>query len=71
MLPTMLEHNRKQAGWSVGRAAWELGVSIREYRELEAGRSITDRTDTSLRQCGPARRRERFLEALRSPRRAG
>jgi DNA-binding XRE family transcriptional regulator len=37
MLPTMLEHDRKQAGWSVGRAAWELGVSIQEYRELEAG----------------------------------
>ena len=26
-----------RAGWSVARAAWELGVSIREYRELEAG----------------------------------
>jgi predicted transcriptional regulator len=37
MLPTMLEHERRQAGWSVGRAAWALGVSIREYRELEAG----------------------------------
>jgi hypothetical protein len=36
-LPGMLEHDRKQAGWSVGRAAWELGVSIREYRQLEAG----------------------------------
>ncbi len=35
--PGMLEHNRKQAGWSVGRAAWRLGVSIPEYRELEAG----------------------------------
>jgi hypothetical protein len=35
--PGMLEHDRKQAGWSVGRAAWELGVSIQEYRELEAG----------------------------------
>jgi hypothetical protein len=23
--------------WRVGRAAWELGVTIREYRELEAG----------------------------------
>ena len=33
----MLEHERKRAGWSAGRAAWELGVSIREYRELEAG----------------------------------
>lgn len=37
MLPTMLEHDRKRAGWSVGRAAWQLGVGIREYRELEAG----------------------------------
>ena len=37
MLPKMLEQDRTQAGWSVGRAAWELGVSIREYRELEAG----------------------------------
>ena len=36
-LPGMLEHERKRAGWSAGRAAWELGVSIREYRELEAG----------------------------------
>ena len=35
--PKMLEHDRKQAGWSVGQAAWRLGVSVREYRELEAG----------------------------------
>jgi transcriptional regulator with XRE-family HTH domain len=33
----MLEHDRKQAGWSVARTAYELGVSIRDYRELEAG----------------------------------
>lgn len=38
MLPTMLEHDRTQPGWSVGQAAWRLGVSIREYRELEAGK---------------------------------
>ncbi len=37
MLPKMLEDDRRRAGWRVGRAAWELGVSIREYRELEAG----------------------------------
>jgi len=37
MLPNMLEHDRKQAGWSVGQAAWRLGVSPREYRELETG----------------------------------
>jgi transcriptional regulator with XRE-family HTH domain len=33
----MLEHDRKRAGWSVGEAAWRLGVSVREYRKLEAG----------------------------------
>jgi predicted transcriptional regulator len=37
MLPTMLEHDRKRAGWSVGQAVWRLGVSVREYRELENG----------------------------------
>jgi DNA-binding XRE family transcriptional regulator len=38
MLPAMLEQDRRRAGWSVARAAWELGVSVREYRELEAGK---------------------------------
>jgi transcriptional regulator with XRE-family HTH domain len=33
----MLELDRKQAGWSVGQAASRLGVSVREYREIEAG----------------------------------
>jgi len=37
MLPVILERDRKRAGWSVARAAWELGVNIREYREIEAG----------------------------------
>jgi hypothetical protein len=37
MLPTMLEQDRKRAGWSVGEASWQLGVTVREYRELEAG----------------------------------
>ena len=37
MLPTMLEEDRKRAGWSVGQAAWEVGVTVREYREIEAG----------------------------------
>ena len=48
MLPAMLEHDRKQAGWSVGQAAWQLGVTVREYGELEAGTSITE-----LRDVGP------------------
>jgi DNA-binding XRE family transcriptional regulator len=36
-LPKLLEQDRKRAGWSVGQAAWRLGVSVREYRGLEAG----------------------------------
>jgi hypothetical protein len=32
----MLERDRKRDG-RVCRAAWLLGVSVREYRELEAG----------------------------------
>ena len=37
MLPTMLADDRRRAGWSVARAAYELDVSIRTYREIEAG----------------------------------
>jgi plasmid maintenance system antidote protein VapI len=33
----LLEDDRKQAGWSVRQAAWRLGVTVWEYRELEAG----------------------------------
>jgi DNA-binding XRE family transcriptional regulator len=40
MLLQMLEQDRKRAGWSVARAAWELGVSIREYRGLETGKRM-------------------------------
>jgi hypothetical protein len=36
-LPTMLEHDRKRAGWSVGPRRY-FGLGIREYRELEAGK---------------------------------
>ena len=42
MLPKMLEDDRRRAGWSAGRAAWELGVSIRENREIEAGTRMPD-----------------------------
>jgi hypothetical protein len=44
----MLEHDRKQAGWSVGQGAWCLGVSIREYREIRGRRSVAE-----LRDVGP------------------
>jgi hypothetical protein len=33
----MLEHDRHRAGLPVARAAWLFGVTVREYRELEAG----------------------------------
>ena len=36
MLPTMLEDDRRRAWWSV-EAAGRLGLSVCEYRELEAG----------------------------------
>lgn len=42
MFRKMLEEDRLRAGWSIGQAAWRLGVSIREYRELEAGERWPD-----------------------------
>lgn len=39
MFRRMLEEDRRRAGWSVGQAAWHLGLSIREYREIETGES--------------------------------
>jgi hypothetical protein len=44
MLPEMLEQDRRRADWSMGQAAWRLGVSVREYRELDR-RSITELRD--------------------------
>lgn len=50
MLPTMLENDRTRAGWSVGQAAWRLGVSVRECRELAAGERVPS-WETSDRIC--------------------
>jgi transcriptional regulator with XRE-family HTH domain len=36
-LPTMFRNDRKRVGWSVEQVAQLLEVTIREYRELEAG----------------------------------
>jgi predicted transcriptional regulator len=33
----MMERNRKREGLRICRAAWLVGVSVREYREIEAG----------------------------------
>jgi hypothetical protein len=42
MLPKLLEQDRKRAGWSVARAAWELGVSVRErFEDFSRSRNAT------------------------------
>jgi hypothetical protein len=35
--PGMMHRARKREGLRVCRAAWLVGVSVREYREIEAG----------------------------------
>jgi hypothetical protein len=35
--PSMMRDNRKRDGLRECRAAWLVGVTVREYRELEAG----------------------------------
>jgi predicted transcriptional regulator len=35
--PSMMRCDRKREGLRVCRAAWLIGVSVREYREIEAG----------------------------------
>jgi predicted transcriptional regulator len=38
MFRKMIEEDRRRGGWSIGQVAWRLGISVREYRELEAGK---------------------------------
>jgi hypothetical protein len=45
MFRKMLEEDRTRAGWSVGQAAWRPGMSIREYRGLEAGERTAELGD--------------------------
>jgi hypothetical protein len=33
----MMERDRRREGLRVCRAAWLLGLTVREYREIEAG----------------------------------
>jgi predicted transcriptional regulator len=40
MFSDMLERDRRRRGFTVGQVAWRLGVSPRECRGLEAGRSL-------------------------------
>jgi hypothetical protein len=46
----MMERDRKREGLRVCRAAWLIGVSVREYREIEAGERYPD-FDTWRRMC--------------------
>jgi transcriptional regulator with XRE-family HTH domain len=50
MYSTMLERDRKRSGLGLARAAWLLGVSVPELRELEAGTRWPD-FDTYDRIC--------------------
>jgi predicted transcriptional regulator len=50
MYASMLRTDRKRCGLRVCRAAWLLGVSVREYRELEAGTTFPT-SDTYDRMC--------------------
>lgn len=52
MLPTMLEDDPKRAGWSIGQAAWRPGVSISEYRGLEAGERLAELGDRGIGSVG-------------------
>ena len=38
--PGMMQRTRKREGLRVCRAAWLVGFSVREYREIEAGDRI-------------------------------
>ncbi|HEX2422450.1 MAG TPA: helix-turn-helix transcriptional regulator [Actinomycetota bacterium] len=38
--PGMMHRARKRKGLKVCRAAWLVGISVREYREIEAGDRI-------------------------------
>jgi predicted transcriptional regulator len=46
--PGMMQRARKREGLRVCRAAWSIGVSVREYREIERG-DRTPSLDTSER----------------------
>jgi len=47
---TMMERARVRQGLRVCRAAWLIGVSVREYREVEAGERYPD-FETWRRMC--------------------
>jgi predicted transcriptional regulator len=42
MFSDLLRRDRERAGLSVGQAAWRLGISLAEYRRLEAAETWPD-----------------------------
>ena len=40
--PSTMQRDRKREGLRVCRAAWLVGVTVREYRELEAGDRVPE-----------------------------
>jgi hypothetical protein len=52
--PSMMQPDRKREGLRVCRAAGLVGVSVREYRELEAGEWVPDLDvwDRMCKLCG-------------------
>ena len=50
MFATMLRRDRERNGLRIARASWLVGVTVREYRELEAGAKPPD-YDTYDRIC--------------------
>ena len=64
MLPILVQHlprDRERLGVSEGHMAWLLGLSRREYRELEAGRLwiSNDLYERIVEVCGWPRSRIR------------
>jgi hypothetical protein len=46
----MMQRDREREGLRLCRAAWLIGVSVREYRDIEAGDRVP-RLDTYRRIC--------------------
>jgi hypothetical protein len=40
--PSMMQRDRQRLGLRECRAAWMLGLTVREYREIEAGDRAPD-----------------------------
>ena len=53
MYVTMLRRDPERNGLRIARASWLVGVTVHEYREIEAGTKGSDRDTYSRRQGSP------------------